>query len=40
MTNPYWSVYKNLEKEIVELSNLVHFDDNQLSIYSVKFQNF
>lgn len=36
MTNLYWSVYKNLEKEVSELSNQVHFDDNQLSIYSVK----
>lgn len=36
MINLYWSVYKNLEKEVLELSNQVHFDDNQLSIYSVK----
>jgi len=36
MINPYWSVYKNLEKEALELSNQVHFDDQQLSIYSVK----
>lgn len=36
MINLYWSVYKNLEKEVIELSNQVHFDDNQLSIYSVK----
>lgn len=36
MLNLYWSVYKNLEKEVIELSNNVHFDDNQLAIYSVK----
>jgi|SRR5690606_997621 len=36
MINLYWSVYKNLEKEIIDLSNQVHFDDDQLSIYSVK----
>ena len=36
MTNLYWSVYKNLEKELVRLAEFVHFDDNQLSIYSVK----
>ena len=34
--NLYWSVYKNLEKEVIRLSEFVHFDDNQLSIYSVK----
>ena len=36
MTNLYWSVYKNLEKDVIRLSEFVHFDDNQLSIYSVK----
>lgn len=36
MINLYWPVYKNLEKEVVELANQVHFDDIQLSIYSVK----
>ena len=36
MLNLYWPVYKNLEKEVLELSNQVHFDDTQLSIYSVK----
>ena len=36
MTNFYWSVYKNLERELIELSNQIHFDDKQLSIYSVK----
>ncbi|KAA6339450.1 hypothetical protein EZS27_012616 [termite gut metagenome] len=32
----YWSVYKNLEREVIELSRQIHFDDNQLSVYSVK----
>lgn len=36
MTNLYWPVYKNLEREVIQLSNQIHFDDNQLSIYSVK----
>lgn len=36
MTNIYWPVYKNLEKELVELSHQVHIDDKQLDIYSVK----
>ena len=34
--NFYWTVYKNLEKELIELSNLIHIDDNQLDIYSIK----
>lgn len=36
MTNLYWAVYKNLEKEVIRLSDYVHFDDEQLTIYSVK----
>lgn len=36
MINLYWPVYKNIEREIVELSNQVHFDDSQLTVYSVK----
>ncbi|MBD1432364.1 hypothetical protein H8B06_05970 [Sphingobacterium sp. DN00404] len=36
MINLYWPVYKNLEKEVIDLSNQIHFDDKQLSIYSVK----
>lgn len=32
----YWSVYKNLEHELMDLSRQIHFDDNQLSVYSVK----
>lgn len=36
MKNFYWAVYKNLEKELIELSNLIHIDDKQLDIYSIK----
>lgn len=36
MNNFYWTVYKNLEKELSELSNLIHIDDAQLGIYSIK----
>ncbi len=36
VSNFYWPIYKNLEKEVIELSNLVHFDDKQVSVYSVK----
>lgn len=34
--NLYWSVYQNLEKELIELSNYIHIDDKQLDIYSMK----
>jgi len=36
VSNLYWPIYKNLEREVIELSNLVHFDDKQMSVYSVK----
>lgn len=32
----YWSVYKNIEKEVLELSQWVYIDDGQLDTYSVK----
>lgn len=32
----YWAVFKNLENEVLELANSIHFDDDQLSVYSVK----
>lgn len=34
--NLYWSVYKNLEDEFLNLSNLIHINDEQLEIYSIK----
>lgn len=34
--NLYWAVYKNLEKELIDISNIIHIDDNQLSTYSIK----
>lgn len=34
--NLYWAVYKNLEKELLDLSYQIHIDDNQLGVYSVK----
>ena len=33
--NLYWPIYKNLEKEVIEISNYIHFDDDQLSTYSI-----
>lgn len=34
--NLYWSVYQNLEKELIELTNHIHVDDNQINVYSMK----
>ncbi len=34
--NLYWPVYKNLEAELLELANYIHFDDKQANVYSVK----
>lgn len=34
--NLYWAVYKNLEKELIELSYAIYIDDKQLSTYSIK----
>lgn len=36
MTNFYWPVYRSLEQELVNISNIVHIDDDQTSVYSVK----
>ncbi|MCG1037075.1 hypothetical protein [Polaribacter sargassicola] len=36
MNNYYWTVYKNLERELSDLSNLIHIDDKQLNVYSIK----
>ena len=34
--NHYWTVYKNLESEVLSLANVIYFDDNQLNVYSIK----
>jgi hypothetical protein len=34
--NFYWTVYKNLESELIDLSNSIHIDDKQLEVYSIK----
>ena len=36
MTNIYWPVYQNLERELEELTFSIHIDDHQLSVYSTK----
>lgn len=30
----YWSTYKRIEKEVLELSHSIYFDDSQLKVYS------
>jgi len=34
--NLFWQVYKNLEKELLEITNIIYFNDDQLSVYSLK----
>ena len=36
MTILYWQVYKNLEKEFLGLADVIHVDDKQLEVYSMK----
>jgi hypothetical protein len=36
MSNLYWSIYKNLERDVIDLSNHIHFNDEQLAVYSTK----
>ena len=33
--NLYWPVYKNLEKEFLDLANYIHISDDQTDIYSM-----
>jgi len=34
--NLYWPIYKNLENEILDMENNVHFTDDQRGVYSVR----
>lgn len=34
--NLYWPVYQNIENEVIELSKVIHFSDDQLCVYSVR----
>lgn len=36
MNNIFWDIYTNLEREVLNLAEMVHFTDNQLSVYSVR----
>jgi len=33
--NLYWPIYKNLEKDVIDLTNNIYFTDNQLGVYSI-----
>ena len=33
--NLYWSIYKNLEREVKHLANVIHFCDKQNMVYSI-----
>ena len=33
--NLFWPVYKNLEKELLELADYIHFADDQTKVYSM-----
>lgn len=35
----YWNVYKALERELLDLSEAIHIDDSQLSVYSMRIAN-
>lgn len=35
--NSYWSSYKQIETELIQLAHSVYFDDKQLNVYSAKF---
>ena len=32
--NPYWMSYIKFEQRVIELSHIISFDDNQMSVYS------
>lgn len=36
MNQLFWNAYKRLEKEVLALSEVIHFDDHQRSVYSSK----
>ncbi len=37
--NLYWCVYKNLERELLALAEVIFINDAQLSVYSIKIAN-
>lgn len=37
--NLYWPIYKNLEQKLLELSEFIHFSDDQENVYSLSISN-
>ena len=37
--NLYWPIYKNLEKELLKLADVIHFDDTHVQVYSAHIGN-
>lgn len=35
-SNIFWQVYRNLEKEFLSIAEVIHIDDNQLDVYSIR----
>lgn len=35
MNNMYWPIYMNLENEVLDLANRIHFSDDQVKVYSI-----
>jgi len=36
MNNLYWNVYRNLERELLAIADVIHVDDKQINTYSMK----
>ena len=32
----YWQVFKNLEQDFIKVADVIHVDDNQQEVYSMK----
>lgn len=39
MSNLYWNVYRSLERELLDIADTIHIDDEQLSTYSTRIAN-
>ncbi|MBF1406502.1 MAG: hypothetical protein HXN23_09845 [Porphyromonas sp.] len=39
MNNLYWNVYRSLERELLDIADTIHIDDEQLSTYSMRIAN-
>lgn len=36
MNNLYWNIYQRLEQELIEISDVIFINDNQINVYSMK----